>query len=71
MLNVITVLLFIALVMNIPTAIANFIGVNLQIEDSSCKEEVKNVKMNRLVLKIIQLLNCLIFLIVFILIQLL
>ena len=46
MMNFITILLFVALVINIPTAIANIIGLNLQIDDPSCKEEVKNVKMN-------------------------
>lgn len=71
MIHVITILLFIALVINIPAAIANIIGINLQITDESCKEEVKNVKMNRAVLKGIQYLNAFIFLVLIVLVQIL
>lgn len=71
MINFITILLFVSLVINIPTAIANIIGINLQINDASCKEEVKNVKMNRAVLKGVQFFNTIIFLAILILIQIL
>lgn len=71
MMNFITILLFVALVINIPTAIANIIGLNLQIDDPSCKEEVKNVKMNRAVLKGVQYFNVIVFLVIMILVQIL
>jgi hypothetical protein len=67
--NLITVILFISLAINIPTAIANIIGLNLQIDDKSCLEEVKSVKLNRRVVKWVQYFNVIVLLVVMILFQ--
>ena len=67
--NLITVILFISLAINIPTAIANIIGLNLQIDDKSCLEEVKSVKLNRRVIKWVQYFNVIVLLVVMILFQ--
>lgn len=67
--NLITIILFISLAINIPTAIANIIGLNLQIDDKSCLEEVKSVKLNRRVIKWVQYFNVIVLLVVMILFQ--
>ena len=67
--NLITVILFISLAINIPTAIANIIGLNLQIDDKSCLEEVKSVKLNRRIVKWVQYFNVIVLLVVMILFQ--
>ena len=50
-------LLFIALAINIPTLIAYLIGLKFQITDYSCGQEVKSVKRNILMTKVIQGIN--------------
>lgn len=50
-------LLFIALAINIPTLIAYLRGLKFQITDYSCEKEVKNVKKNILMTKVIQGIN--------------
>ena len=55
MVHLITILLFITIVVNLVTTIGWFIGYQLQVDNPSCKEDVQNVRKNKLVLKIISL----------------
>ena len=55
--NAITAILFIMLAIDIPTTIAYLLGLRFQIDDFNCKEEVRDVKTNILVTKVIQVLN--------------
>ena len=57
MVHLITILLFITIVVNLVTTIGWFIGYQLQVDNPSCKEDVQNVKKNKLVLKIISLIT--------------
>lgn len=50
-------LLFVALVINVPTLIAYLIGLQFQINDFNCPKEVKEVKRNILLTKIVQAIN--------------
>jgi hypothetical protein len=57
MVHLITILLFIAIVVNLVTTIGWFIGYQLQVDNPSCKEDVQNVRKNKLVLKVISLIT--------------
>lgn len=57
MVHLITILLFITIVVNLVTTIGWFIGYQLQVDNPACKEDVQNVKKNKLVLKIISLIT--------------
>ena len=57
MVHLITILLFITIVVNLVTTIGWFIGYQLQVDNPSCKEDVQNVKKNKLVLKVISLIT--------------
>lgn len=50
-------LLFVALAINVPTMIAYLIGLQFQINDFNCPQEVKGVKRNILLTKIVQVIN--------------
>lgn len=45
--SLLIVLLFISFVINVPTAIAYFIGIPLDIPKDTCYTEIKNIKQNR------------------------
>lgn len=57
MVHLITILLFITIVVNLVTTIGWFIGYQLQVDNPSCKEDVQNVRKNKLVLKMISLIT--------------
>lgn len=57
MLEVIVPIIFVALAINIPTMIAYLIGLQFQIEDKNCPQEVRDVKRNILLTKIMQVFN--------------
>ena len=57
MVHLITILLFIAIVVNLVTTIGWFIGYQLQVDNPACKEDVQNVRKNKLVLKVISLIT--------------
>ena len=57
MVHLITILLFITIVVNLVTTIGWFIGYQLQVDNPSCKEDVQNVKKNKLVLKMVSLIT--------------
>lgn len=57
MVHLITILLFITIVVNLVTTIGWFIGYQLQVDNPACKEDVQNVRKNKLVLKIISLIT--------------
>lgn len=57
MVHLITILLFITIVVNLVTTIGWFIGYQLQVDNPSCKEDVQNVRKNKLVLKVISLIT--------------
>lgn len=62
-------LLFIALLINVPVLIVYLIGLKFQITDYNCGQEVKNVKRNILMTKVIQGINVVIMLILMILLN--
>lgn len=55
--HLITILLFITIVINLVITIGWFIGYQLQVDNPACKEDVQNVRKNKLVLKIISLIT--------------
>lgn len=57
MLEVIVPIIFVALAINIPTMIAYLIGLQFQIEDKNCPQEVRDVKRNILLTKLVQVFN--------------
>jgi hypothetical protein len=57
MVHLITILLFITIVVNLVTTIGWFIGYQLQVDNPSCKEDIQNVRKNKLVLKVISLIT--------------
>ena len=67
MLEIIVPIIFIALVINIPTMIAYLIGLRFQIEDKNCPEEVRDVKHNILFTKLIQVFNVVLLIVIMIL----
>lgn len=70
MLEVIVPIILIALAINVPTMIAYLIGLQFQIEDKNCPQEVRDVKRNILLTKIMQVFNtilCIVLLIISIL----
>ena len=58
--HLITILLFISIVVNLVVTIGWFIGYQLQVDNPSCKEDIQNVKRNKLVLKVISLITTII-----------
>ena len=49
--SLLIVLLFISFVINVPTAVAYFIGMPLDIpKENACYAEIKNIKQNRMML---------------------
>ena len=71
MIDFCVVILFMALVINIPTTIAYLKGLKFQIEDFECPQEVADVKRNIRLTKIIQVINLIILLILFIIFNIL
>lgn len=67
MLEIIVPIIFVALVINIPTMIAYLIGLRFQIEDKNCPEEVRDVKHNILFTKLIQVFNVVLLIVIMIL----
>jgi hypothetical protein len=63
-------LVFIALAINVPTMIAYLIGLKFQITDYGCPEEVKSVKTNILMTKIVQVFNVIVFGVIMVLLNL-
>lgn len=52
---------------DLPVMVAYLMGLKFQIEDKTCKDEVKNVKNNILITKVVQVINVVIVLICMIL----
>lgn len=69
MVSVIIGIIFLALIINVPTMIAYLIGLKFQITDPNCKDEVRDVKINIAMTKIIQVINVLLFVVILILIH--
>lgn len=67
MIEVIIPIIFVALAINIPTMIAYLIGLQFQIEDKNCPQDVRDVKHNILFTKIVQVFNVILFIIIMIL----
>ena len=63
-------ILFIALAVNIPVFIAYLIGLQFEVKNPSCKEDVNDVKRNVLMTKIVQGFNILILLVLIIIFSL-
>jgi hypothetical protein len=63
-------LLFVALIINVPTLIAYLWGLKFQINDFNCPEEVRDVKQNILLTKIVQGINVAVMLALIILLSL-
>jgi hypothetical protein len=63
-------ILFIALAVNIPVFIAYLIGLQFEVKNPSCKEDVNDVKRNVLMTKIVQGFNVLILLVLIIIFSL-
>lgn len=63
-------LVFIALAINVPTMIAYLKGLQFQIKDYGCAEEVKSVKSNIRMTKIVQVFNVIVFGIIMLLMNL-
>ena len=61
-----TILIFVALIINLCTLGAYIIGIKLDIENKDCKDEIQAVKNNKLAIKLIQLFNVIVFIILFI-----
>ena len=59
----ITILIILGLFINIPLLIALFIGLQLNIENPKCTEEVNGVKNNIRTIKIVNIINVIIFLV--------
>jgi hypothetical protein len=57
MLNACILLVFLALIVNVPSMFAYLMGLKFQINDMNCSQEVKGVKTNILMTKIIQVFN--------------
>ena len=57
MLSACILLAFLAIIVNVPSMFAYLRGLKFQIEDMNCKQEVKSVKTNILMTKIIQVFN--------------
>lgn len=68
--NIIIVLLFLSLVVNIPATIAYWIGLKFEVKDKNCSQEVKSVKQNILGTKIVQTINTVVMIALMILLNL-
>ena len=67
MLEVIIPIIFIALAINVPIMIAYLIGLQFQIEDKNCPQEVRDVKRNILGTKLVQVFNVVLLVVIMIL----
>ena len=70
MIDVITLILFVALSINVPIMLAYLKGINFQINNFNCPNEVNEVKNNIRLTKIIQVFNVVILLAIIIMINL-
>lgn len=61
---IVTILVFFALIVNACTLSAYLVGIQLEVENKDCEQEIKDVKNNRLMLKLIQVFNVIVFTIV-------
>lgn len=59
--TVIIPILFVALAINVPIMIAYLMGLQFQIKNLDCSQDVKDVKNNILLTKIVQVLNVTLF----------
>lgn len=66
---VITILTFLALIINIPYVIALYNKLKLEVLDYQCKEEIEGVNNNKKAIKVISTINVALFLIILILIS--
>lgn len=62
----ITIIIFIAIIINFPFTIANYIGLQFQVSNPECPQDIKDVKNNIRTVKIIQTINLIIFITIFI-----
>lgn len=60
-------LMFVGLCVNLAWTIAALVGLNFQIENPQCKEEVKMIQGNRNAVKIIAIFNLVVFVALFVL----
>ena len=70
MIEVITLILFVALFVNVPIMLAYLKGINFQINNFNCPNEINEVKNNIRLTKIIQVFNVVILLALIIMINL-
>jgi hypothetical protein len=70
MIDIITLILFVALSINVPIMLAYLKGINFQINNFNCPNEVNEVKNNIRLTKIIQVFNVVILLALIIMINL-
>lgn len=62
-------LMFVGLCVNLAWTIATLVGLNFQIENPQCKEEVKIIKGNRNAVKIMAIFNLIVFGALFVLVN--
>lgn len=67
--NIIIVIVFIAMVMNIPFAIAVNMGLKLKENNPNCAEERADVEGNKRAIKVVQTINAVISIVLFILLM--
>ena len=67
--DVLTPILFLALIANVPIMIAYLVGLKFKVEKPGCKEEEFEVNNNIRITKIVQVINVAIYVILFILVQ--
>lgn len=65
--TVIIPILFVALAINVPIMIAYLMGLQFQIKNPDCSQDVKDVKNNILLTKVVQVLNVTLFAVLMIL----
>lgn len=63
-------LFFVALMIQFVLTVLSYANINLKVTNPNCKEEVKNVKQNKLAWRLLQTVSFILLIIVFILIQL-
>lgn len=64
---ILTIIIFIALAVNIPLLIALFVGLNLSVTNATCKDEVEGVKKNVNTIKVVIAADVVLFLTILIL----
>lgn len=69
MISIMTTLIFFALVVNIPTAIAFFVGLKDATTDAKCSEDVKDIKMNVNAIKTVFVFDVAVFIALMVLLQ--